>query len=349
MAVTAGGLRYHQEYDTDHPEKGRPFRYRFQLGYESLVPSAGVSIRFAPGMHGSGPDVESLVPESHRMVTIDRMINCPTRGVYVMGVESLRLRGLLNWVHVRVRAWTHTFYVYPRLIEVHASARTMEGLRDEARRDAERGSADISTFAHIAPYRPGDEPRYIDHRAMARTGEPAIRHFAAGMRPGVVVYLDRRPVVGALAGDPITAEDVSLEIVLALTRVYLAAGIPVTIRGGNPATIALDPSVPGALEAVQQRMLWWRFDARIGPEELRRRDQVSPQGAGQSIVVTHSALSLPTQPASVDREGRIGFDTAMVVFNATASGAAPPRERRRRIAVVHAPEAIVPAIEGLLG
>ncbi|MFO7854990.1 MAG: DUF58 domain-containing protein [Paracoccaceae bacterium] len=60
---------------------------------------------------------------------------------------------------------------------------------------AGRGHAVSLQFEGIAPYAPGDDVRWIDWRATARTGETQIRRFAAESHRAHVILLDLHPAL----------------------------------------------------------------------------------------------------------------------------------------------------------
>src|SRR6056297_893163 len=69
------------------------------------------------------------------------------------------------------------------------------GRRGPGGERAGRGHAVSLHFEGIAPYAPGDDVRWIDWRATARTGETQIRRFAAESHRARVILLDLHPAL----------------------------------------------------------------------------------------------------------------------------------------------------------
>ncbi|MEX2518972.1 MAG: DUF58 domain-containing protein [Paracoccaceae bacterium] len=133
---------------------------------------------------------------------------------------------------------------------------------------AGRGHARSLNFETISPYQPGDDVRWIDWRATARSGEAQMRRFAAASHRARIIVLDLRPDLyfgmrerlmaktAALAAAKLAWEAAELHEPVAL----IAPGAPVMRpRSGKKRLIAL-------LEAIR---LAYRDGATPGPRPPR--------------------------------------------------------------------------------
>lgn len=75
------------------------------------------------------------------------------------------------------------------------------------RRSSRRG-AGIEFLDH-RPYRPGDDIRDLDHRLMARLGQPFLRQFTSEQRLAVSILLDVSPSMAVAPGRPALAADLA--------------------------------------------------------------------------------------------------------------------------------------------
>ncbi|ADO41234.1 DUF58 domain-containing protein [Ketogulonicigenium vulgare] len=116
------------------------------------------------------------------------------------------------------------------------------------RRSDQRGAG--LEFIDHRPYRPGDDIRDLDHRLMARLGQPYLRSYAADRQLPVSVVVDGSASMGA------ARRDVALQLAAMLGFVALAGGEGLRVwRGGVPSPL---------LSGVQRAPLLLDWLARAG-------------------------------------------------------------------------------------
>ncbi len=81
------------------------------------------------------------------------------------------------------------FAVQPR----HLRGKLDPGQRFPGGERAGRGRAQSLEFDGISPYQPGDDVRWIDWRATARSGRPQVKRFAAQSHRARMIVVDLRP------------------------------------------------------------------------------------------------------------------------------------------------------------
>jgi uncharacterized protein (DUF58 family) len=226
-------IRYSQNFSTTHPVKGQNVEYIFRLRMESPLPGARVLVTFK-GIRedlriGFGTRNMDFFPGANAFEEHRKQIQCPFRGTYTVGLDSMELQDALAMLWVKVPVWFITFYVYPRLIELESCRLTGEGKQVMATSLADGAIVDPTRFRALTVYRPGESVRHLAWKKFAATGIPFLREWELSAYPGITLYLDtwRR-------GEPdyqsLLAEDCALEILLALAHWFVRQEIPVYVR-----------------------------------------------------------------------------------------------------------------------
>ncbi len=234
IILTALFLKYSQEFSTTHPVKGEGVDYSWYFIMESFVPGCRITLSLI-GTLGIGETESEKVeffPGSRKIFTRKYTIRCPFRGIYTLGIEKLVVSDTFGWMEVRLPVWHKTFYVYPRVIplEEHSS-----GVYGDAKRpagSAEGNAQDFSLYRNLREYQRGDNVHHIAWKKFAALGEPFVRVYENTSWPGITLYLDTRRT-GPADYSILEAEDTSVEILVALVRYFMNAGIPLYIRSGE--------------------------------------------------------------------------------------------------------------------
>jgi uncharacterized protein (DUF58 family) len=169
------------------------------------------------------------------------------------------------WVHprrhpVRVRAGTHPRHHHDGPV-VDASV---------------RGSMDLRA---VREYVPGDEPRYVNWRATARTGQLMVCDYVDPMRPRFAVVLDTR----AEALDP-DAFEAAVEVAASLVHASAVAGFDTRLC----TTTGLDVRTTGELGAGR-RLLDRLCEVAQEPGGPLRPDALLGPAPGGSLVYVGGA------------------------------------------------------------
>jgi uncharacterized protein (DUF58 family) len=168
---------------TNPPHAGQPAAFRFGLSNPSLVPRVDIEA----GVRRGTPEVVTVPGEDGAQLTIE----LPTRR-----------RGRLRLARIEVatrypfglfRAWSVLYpdldcLVYPATAGGAPAPPPAPG--PSGHQDATRGEDD---FAGLKDYHPGDPPRRIAWKALARGGEVLVKEFAGAAAPAPVFDLDAVP------------------------------------------------------------------------------------------------------------------------------------------------------------
>jgi uncharacterized protein (DUF58 family) len=226
-------IRYSQNFSTTHPVKGQNVEYVFRLRMESPIPGARIRVRFKGIRQDLNMDygVKALdfFPPAGAFDEHRKQIQCPFRGTYTVGLDSIELQDALAMLWIQVPVWFITFYVYPRLVKLDSCRLAGEGRRDLGTSLAEGAVIDPTRFRSLTEYRPGESVRHLAWKKFAATGRPFLRDWERSAFPGITLYLDTLSR-GEADYQSLLAEDCALEILLALAHWGIVQDIPVFFR-----------------------------------------------------------------------------------------------------------------------
>jgi hypothetical protein len=232
-------IRYSQNFSTTHPVKGQNVEYIFRLRMESPIPGARILVKFKGIRQDLRLDYNletmDFFPGADAFDEHRKQIQCPFRGTYTVGLDSIELQDALAMVWINVPVWFITFYVHPRLVELDSCRLAGEGKQAMATSLADGSIVDPTRFRALTEYRPGESVRNLAWKKFAATGVPFLREWERSAFPGITLYLDtwRR-------GEPdyqsLLAEDCAVEILLALAHWFVRQDIPVYVRADGGVT-----------------------------------------------------------------------------------------------------------------
>jgi uncharacterized protein (DUF58 family) len=301
IVVTAYFLKYHQDFSTDHPLKGEEVVYSIAVSKEGLLPSGRIRLNLVGTQQGMSLGLEDieLYPAANRRYAFSYTIHCPFRGVYTVGLESIELLGHLGWFSLFVHAWCRTFYVYPRVVDLHKSPFGDEGSSVSLPGLTRGGEEDYTLLESVEPYRAGMPIRHVAWKKFASMGEPALKRYDSSSRPGVTLVLDTR---GSAERNEqaLETEDCSVEILVALVKYFSEQDIPVDVFGDGMETFHFGGRDDDLFRKFHHATVGIFFQSRISPlqvvDELRLANRVI---VSTVVFVTH--LSDPEILAFCDR------------------------------------------------
>ena len=272
LFLSIASIKYHQQFDTEHPIKGETLTYTLLLANESHLPSARLRIGFRtvwPGVDSELPPLDITLKRGERSER-DYSISCPYRGVYTVGLERLILNDMLGFVTISRPVWHRTFYVYPRVIE--AGYPFDVGEVSELSTGPNPGaSQDYSLFETLIPYRSGESIRHVAWKKFFALGEPYLKSYAKTSQPGVTIYLDLRREGDA---NPfiLEREDCSIEILVALARSFLSNHIPISVQAFGQSRFRFSGENEEAFGRFYSDTVNLMFTNTISPTALYRGD-----------------------------------------------------------------------------
>ena len=231
LGTTWMSLKYHQDFSTNHPLKGQEVVYTITLTKESFIPSSHVIIRFKSTQHDLDTNFADIheCPGREDSFISNKIIKCPFRGIYTVGLEALELEDTLRWLKISLPVWYRTFYVYPRIIELASTKLGMQGNRAHLSGTVEGTVQDYTLFQSLKNYRTGEPIRHVAWKKFAAAGEPFIKTYDTTAQPGITLYLDTRRY-GPPDFSTLAAEDCSIEIMVALVKFFTERDIPVSVH-----------------------------------------------------------------------------------------------------------------------
>ncbi len=285
--ITRAALRYHEEFENDHPAKGEAVGFHLSVTNESPFPSSPIMTSFHLGRSERGTDTQAFQLKPRETHTVDRSIRCPYRGIYTVGLSRFVVWDLFGWIGFPLPVFSRTFYVYPRVVPLPGALAGFGTEHAVAQTPAGGVEIDLTLYRSLRRYRLDEDARHISWRKLAATGEPMVREYDTAAEPAVTICLDTRPV----AADRETAlgvEDGVIEIMIALTKHYLDREVPVSLVMGGGLTL-LDPSDSTGFARLHSQTIAFFFRSAVSAAliyDYHRGDAGLAEGT--VIFVTHS-------------------------------------------------------------
>lgn len=287
LTVTLIGLRYFQDFDTEHPVKGQGIGYRLTVANETFLASCLVKIRFKsvhPDLSTSLQDI-SVAFRGRSSLQKSYRISCPYRGIYTVGLETLETHDLLGWLRVTRPVYHRTFYVYPRIIDLEPSfggARSY-GLQRVSRAGRE---SDYALIEGLDEYRPGLPVRHIAWKKFFETGKPFLKSFGKSAQPGITLYIDLRREAPPETAE-LEAEDCSIEIAVALVKYFLDNRVPVTVKAMGGQLYLFRGNEPEDFDSFYRDTINLLFQRTISPASVFQSDTRRSGVEGSVLFITH--------------------------------------------------------------
>ena len=148
-----------------------------------------------------------------------------------------------------------------------------------------RGRAQSLEFDGLSPYEPGDDVRWIDWRATARTGRAIVRRFAAQSHRARLIVIDLHPGLYFGTSERLMAKTAALSAArLAWESVLLQEPVNILAPGietrrprrGRRHVLGLLDNLQAAYAACEEQDLDWDAVAALGgaAAQLARGDEV---------------------------------------------------------------------------
>jgi len=253
------------------------------------------------------------------------------RGVFELGPVSLTVGDLFARPAATVeRSTVDRFIVRPRTVAAPGLARPDRW--GDVHRSRAGLAEDVSRFAGVRPYVPGDPLRRIHPRTSARLGRPMTKRFEPSQERHVLIALDVKTAEGPAWAAPFGSDDFETLCVIAaslarsLAAERTAFGITAAGYTRSPtrfADIAISES-PGQLDSVLDLLA--RLSARpsAGFDRLLARIRRTTQ-AGTTVVIV-SARGRSLELPELRRLRRAGYDIVILACGESAAdGAAVAR------------------------
>ncbi|MDC7222272.1 MAG: DUF58 domain-containing protein [Spirochaetales bacterium] len=264
------GLRYNQNFTSEHLVRGDEIRYNFYLVQSKISTTNLIHVEFYPFNNPEMKDLEpvcfSLRPQEKK--NFSYTIQGGTRGIYVVGIKRLVMEDFLGFFKLSLPRHERTFYIFPRLFRgKNYPLKQTAGGGDRVWKKG--GYGEETAFSNLKEYRPGMALRGISWKHFARYGYPVVRENESSLRPGRIIMADLRPLGGERH-----REDSVLEAVLTLTRRIIDNGESVILDGfdrDEPLDIAYESS----FESLYKSTLNIQFDAPYLPLYREPSDAVT--------------------------------------------------------------------------
>ena len=287
LLLTFLPLKYYQDFSSEHPMKGESVVYRLILANENFLPLHHLAVGFKtihPFMEADLPRFTTYLRAEDRLEKVYE-INCPFRGIYTVGLESLAAEDPLHLLVLRRQVWFRTFYVYPRVLPLRRFSTGMERSERLSQGVSTGAVPDFALFSQLRTYRYGESLHHLAWKKFASTGTPYLKVYDTSAEPGVTIYFDLRPTQ-ATGLKALETEDVSVDILVALVKYYLDRGVPVAVRAPGRTVYNFRGDNPSVFQRFYLSTMELLFQPTISPAAFYQVDK-SGYESTSAIIISH--------------------------------------------------------------
>ncbi|KGE72731.1 hypothetical protein DC28_06755 [Spirochaeta lutea] len=191
-------LQYHQTLSTEHPHKGDVVQWTMVISNPLPLTTCPLSIVLYPepgGRGNPGPGaMGGLRPRESG--SFQAVLPCRYRGVYDMGLKSIRFTSNLGFWSLHRQVKPRVMYVEPKIYPIRHTLTDPGASTDLPDRAAPGQSSLPDQVIGLGPYIPGISPARVDWKSSARIGSPVIREYDSATRTTSLVFLDTRASLG---------------------------------------------------------------------------------------------------------------------------------------------------------
>jgi hypothetical protein len=235
LVLAWNAFRFHQNFSTDHPQKGDIVRYRLSMSNESPVSSArGSCSFFAQGSHAAFCEGVNIPARGNESKVYETELRCSWRGTYTFGLKSISFRDSAGIFTVEEKIEPHVFYVYPELVNIGADIERLTSSTGSDKTGASAREDDPSIFENLAPIAAGRQARRVAWKRWAATGIPSEIVTGRSGSDSLRVVLDLWPgKADADEYDTLAAEDMATSAVFSVLRALVRERIPARLVLGD--------------------------------------------------------------------------------------------------------------------
>nr|MDD6336503.1 DUF58 domain-containing protein [bacterium] len=290
---------YNQTLTPETGIKGQSIELKMGIHNDTFMPFPYVEITYATVDTAIDGKLRSarmgLPPRQSR--TITAVMPCNYRGVYTVGLQSVRVYDMFGLFSSRIkleRLYYHknfTLSIYPEIYplpRIAMPAADLESVAEEHRLQTD----DVAMPTDIRGYRYGDPLRHVHWKLSMRKGDLIIKLFEQYTRPDVLVFLD------ATNHGHSGIEATQLEDCMASTAISLAAaamdrGLPVRLIGYGMERTEIICRIRSDLSSMMEYLCRLAFDGPFRVDEILKSETMAlPNGTALFFVTSHITIKL---------------------------------------------------------
>lgn len=247
-------LAFHQNFSSDHPIKGETVQYSLHLTNEMLFPLSGGYCSFSnPGIGQSSLHEIPIPLRPSKPVMYEEKIRCAYRGVYVMGLTSVRITSVLGLIETELDIEPRVFYVFPELVKFLSPLERLARSSGITEPDTQSNKDDITIFEYLVPLREETSIRSIAWKRWAASGVPSRIINGRSRSPAIRIFLDLWPGESLLSEDDrLASEDIAMTAVFSVMQYMAQKSIPVSFYTGGSETPVFIDSIEGFQQVFDQ-------------------------------------------------------------------------------------------------
>lgn len=231
---------YHQNFSTDHPQKGEKIQFVIKLVNDGKIPLTSGTCKFTVLGNESRISLPvGCLPGAKKTIVHETEIVCPYRGTYTAGIESIMLSTPLGIIQTEIELSPHVFYVYPELCTLDSSIEEYAVSAGVTVHGSTRGGSDPSIFEYTIPLREELPGTRIAWKRWASTAIPSAIISGRAKSKGLTVVLDLYPCDVPIE-EKLAAEDLVISAFFSVIRYLVNHEIPVRLVTGSSSMRYID-------------------------------------------------------------------------------------------------------------
>ncbi len=260
-------FKIYQKIETRTVTAGNATPFYFTLQNEDLFTHSGVKTHFFSDFS----NITELYDEEYELmphtgVSRETILICRYRGEYDVGIKSVTVTDYLRLFSITFKnRETLKAIVLPRLEMLPDSVSPEMVIDPSASDHRDRKIPDIP----VREYLPGDDIRFINWKAAARTGKPQMKTFTGEDIPALRIIMDSCRY-SEKPEDHLPLENKILETVLALSYFLAGHHIPVSVCTYNEKYVRMNVNGTEGFEDFYNAMAGFSFRKSNSQKELFR-------------------------------------------------------------------------------
>ena len=254
--VVFARFKIYQSIESRTVTAGSATPFFFTLQNEDVFTHSGVRTHFFTdfsSITGLSDEEYELMP--HTGIRRETILLCRYRGEYDVGIKSVTVTDYLRLFSITFKnRETIKAIVQPRLEMLPDSLRPESVLDPEGAENRDMKIPDIP----VREYIPGDDIRFINWKATARTGKPQMRTFTGEVIPSLCIIMDPLRYSDD-QGKYLPVENKILETVLALGYFFASHGMDVKVCTYSGKKMTFRVNAPEGFEEFYNAMAGFSF------------------------------------------------------------------------------------------
>lgn len=264
-------------------ERGGRVLIRLRVRHFGLFPVKSFLVTVSSPERSEANHVFELSARPFAERAYEYMLPCPHRGVYEIGVKSIRVEDLFEIFSFQKKTrGTYEVTILPRIVN-RPSLTLMSG--DTGPEFLSRRTEDTASPSDVRAWQEGDPLKKIHWKISMRKRELIVRTYEESARPDTLILLDLSPI-GGMETFSLAIEDGMCEAAASVAAAQLSALYPVKMPLQSTMPIEIVGQSPDDRERFIEALSKVQFDAPHAYEQVLSLEMRRMQRTGGVVLIT---------------------------------------------------------------